>query len=132
MTYLLDNTVNSTVYGNNVQTFYTYDCRARPTRIQTVREGSTLLDLNYTYDGTGNVLSINDESYSYDALNRLTGLDGPWGSITYVYDGVGNRLADVRFGVAAQYTYGSYNRLTQAVLTGFSYDNAGNMVSRYN
>ena len=59
-------------------------------------------------------------------------MNGSWGCITYTYDAVGNRLTDVRFGVPAQYTYGSYNRLTQAVLTGFSYDNAGNMVSRYN
>lgn len=51
---------------------------------------------NYDYDVSGNVTEIDeltpifDKSLEYDALNRLTGAIGQWGSGSYTYDALGN------------------------------------------
>ncbi len=55
---------------------YTCDSRDRPTRILAMEGQTKLLDLNYTYDGTGNVLNIDSESYGYNALNQITSASG--------------------------------------------------------
>lgn len=88
-TYTKDDKIKTLTSGNGIQTTYTYDSRGRPTRIL-IKDGTTTLqDLNYTYSGNGNLLNINSESYSYDDLDRLTSSTGPWGTISYIYDGVG-------------------------------------------
>ena len=129
-TYRLDNALQSISFGNGVLTNYTYDSRDRPTRIKTTKGAETLLDLNYGYDSVENILSINSETYGYDDLDRLTSSNGPWGSIAYTYDSVGNRLTKVEGGNSTSYTYGAYNRLTQAGSTTYSYDNNGNTISK--
>ncbi|MDP3487136.1 MAG: hypothetical protein Q8S19_04285 [Bacillota bacterium] len=53
-------------YNNGITTDYHYDNRGLLSRIQ-----SSVLDLNYTYDANGNVTSLNNETYTYDGLNRL-------------------------------------------------------------
>ncbi|MBI2184787.1 MAG: hypothetical protein HYU39_07510 [Thaumarchaeota archaeon] len=134
-TYTKDNKVKTITYGNGIQTTYTYDLRSRATRIL-VQDGSTTkLDLNYAYKGNGDVESIDDgyaptdETYSYDGLDRLTSSTGPWGTISYTYDQVGNRLTKTE-GSTTSYTYGTYNRLTQAGSTNYTYDNNGNMITK--
>jgi RHS repeat-associated protein len=129
-TYRLDSALQSISFGNSVLTNYTYDSRDRPTRIKTTRGMDTLLDLNYGYDLVGNILTINSETYSYDELDRLVSSTGPWGNITYTYDSVGNRLTKVEGGNQTTYTYGAYNKLTQAGSTTYSYDNNGNTISK--
>ncbi len=77
------------VYGNGVDTAYTYDQKAfRLTQIRTASSpGAPLQSLTYTYDPVGNVCDIHDDaqetfffngqmvapsnSYEYDALYRL-------------------------------------------------------------
>jgi len=128
-TYTLDDKVYTVRYGNGVQTTYSYDVRSRPMRILTKFNSLTLLDLNYTYDGEGNVLSINTETYWYDTLDRLTSSSGPWGSISYTYDAVGNRLTKTEGGTI-NYEYGACNRLTQAGSATYSYDANGNLATK--
>ncbi len=134
-TYTKDDKVKTITYGNGIQTTYTYDSRSRATRIL-VKDGAvTKLDLNYAYTGNGDVQSIDDgiaptdETYGYDGLDRLTSSSGPWGTITYTYDQVGNRLTKTE-GSQTTYTYGSYNRLTQAGSTNYTYDNNGNTMTK--
>lgn len=130
LSYTVDDMVSKITYGDGEVQTYAYDSRDRPTRILD-KYGSTVeLDLNYTYDGTGNVLTENTESYSYDWLNRLTSTTGPWGTITYTYDQVGNRVKMVQDGTPVNYVYGSYNRLSSAGSTTYTYDADGNMVAR--
>ena len=57
----------------------------------------TAMDLQYQYDGLGNVTSITDHQTSgqsktmgYDGINRLTSVSGPWGAGTFIYDALGN------------------------------------------
>lgn len=134
LTYRKDNTVASITYGNGVQTGYSYDRLGRTSRILTRNSTSTLLDLNYAYDANGNLLTLNtnQETYSYDDLNRLTNANGPWGSLTYSYDMVGNRLSESVNGTATTYTLGSYNKLSSAGAVSFTYDANGNRLTATN
>ncbi|MGE3843376.1 MAG: Calx-beta domain-containing protein [Vicinamibacterales bacterium] len=55
--------------------------------------GRSTWQTSYHYDPAGNVDSEGGYSRSYDALNRLTTADGPWGGATWDYDDVGNLAA---------------------------------------
>jgi RHS repeat-associated protein len=97
-------------------TSYTYDSRDR-LLIKTAPEGT----LTYTYDGFGNVATIQSSTangtlltYSYDLLNRLTNaVDRFANSTTYGFDAVGNLQTEVLpNGVTNTYSYNSLNRLT--------------------
>jgi RHS repeat-associated protein len=80
-------------YGNGVRTTYAYDpLTYRLTGLTSVRGGSDLQDLGYTYDPGGNIVEIGDGAqqtvffagqvvtpttrYAYDALHRLTTATG--------------------------------------------------------
>jgi len=133
-------------YGNGTVTAYTYDPLSfRLMRIYTTNAQALLVqDLNYTYDSSGQVLSIKDnvntatQSFTYDALNRLlTAQNGIYGSKTYAYDTIGNiTLKD-----GLTYNYGELNSRTDGSKAGphavtslsdgsiFKYDLNGNMVT---
>ncbi len=68
--------------------------------------------------------------YNYSPVDRLTDAAGPYGTRSYSYDGVGNRVAQDENGNASQYTYGATaNRLYQVTGTdaaSLDYDAAGN------
>lgn len=91
---------------------------------------STLLDLNYTLDNVGNVLGINTESYTYDFLDRLKYSSGPWATLQYGYDAIGNRLWMKEGAANSTYVYGTYNRILSAGSTSYTYDNNGNLRSK--
>ncbi|HEV8714046.1 MAG TPA: SpvB/TcaC N-terminal domain-containing protein [Candidatus Binatia bacterium] len=80
-------------YGNGVRTTYEYDKDTfRLTHIKTLRGGTALQDLRYTYDPAGNITHIRDDAqqtiyfnnavvqphadYTYDAIYRLTKAEG--------------------------------------------------------
>ena len=84
--YTVDDKMQTITFGSGEVATYTYDNRDRPTRILDKIGITKNLDLNYTYDGTGNVLTLNTETYGYDWLDRLTSSSGPWTAITYTYD----------------------------------------------
>ncbi|MDG6906751.1 MAG: RHS repeat-associated core domain-containing protein, partial [Nitrososphaerota archaeon] len=131
-TYTLDGKVSSISYSNGLKTTYTYDSRDRPTRILSMTGGTKLLDLNYTYDGTGNVLSIDSESYTYNALNQIASASGGWGTIQYSYDPAGNMIQKVQGSTTTNYTYASYNRLTSAGNVNYTYNANGDMIGVVN
>jgi RHS repeat-associated protein len=132
ITYRKNSEISQVTYGNGVQTAYSYDQLGRVTRIHTWNSTVTLLDLNYAYDSNGNPTSVNSgqETYGYDELNRLSSANGPFGTITYSYDQVGNRLSEVVNGTGTTYSYGNYNKLLSAGSTTYTYDNNGNMISK--
>jgi RHS repeat-associated protein len=93
----------------------------------------------YGYDANRNLTSITgtntpwySQTFGYDQLNRLTSAAGRYGSITYTYDDVGNRITRNTNGTVETYTYFAGTNSLQAVTGGqnprtFSYDANGNI-----
>lgn len=82
--------------GNGCITYYGYDSKSkRLTSIQTFRDGQTIQDYEYQYDLYSNMTSRDDaktllsECFTYDNLNRLTGVTDNKGSSHFIYDELG-------------------------------------------
>jgi RHS repeat-associated protein len=119
--------MSSLTYGNGIASSISYDNQYRVTSIA----AGTVMNLSYSsYDANGNITGIvnnldaaKNKSYSYDALDRLISATGSWGSLTWTYDSVGNRLTEN----TNSYTYASNtNKLINANGKTFGYDNNGN------
>jgi RHS repeat-associated protein len=108
--------------------------------------GATIVDLKWSYDGAGNILSVVDarpsipsgrdrsEQYGYDNLYRLTGARGAWGQAQWTYSASGNllgRTSNVPGLDAPSMGYGQGagpHALTQLGPRTLRYDAAGRMV----
>src|SRR5581483_2869357 len=112
----------------------TYNSLQQLTRMMTENSGSTIMDMEYDYAHgahNGRVTQIIDrvsmdtQAFTYDSLNRLTGVTSSIGNNeSFTYDGFGN-LTSMGFGnqSPATYTYdGTTNRRTD-----FQYDANGNV-----
>jgi RHS repeat-associated protein len=123
-------------YGNGLRATFTYNSRDRPLTID-VRNGElSYIDLDYTYDNSGNITQLvnswrdanstwhsETESYTYDGLNRLISASCASWSHTYAYDKVGNRTSKD----SVIYTINTVNEVTALSNgTSFTYDDNGN------
>ena len=94
--------------GVGAQRRIDHDLAHRPLRIRV----AGLLDYDYTRDAAGNITAIADlvdaaktRHFVYDDLDRLTGAQGPFGTIGYSYDAIGNRLSKTENAALDLYTY---------------------------
>ena len=106
---------------------------AGPTGAQTV-----FLEKNYSYDGVGNVMQIEDQvnnwqslQMTYDQNYQLFSTTGPWtGDAAARYDPVGNLTSYNSPGKGSlTYTYGADNKLASINSSNFTYDVYGNVTS---
>lgn len=140
-TYGYDNVGNlqNYAYPNGVQTSYAYNALNRLTSMSINSASGTLARYAYTLGPTGNRISVTElngrlVSYAYDNLYRLTNetisgdpMSTNNGSISYVYDPVGNRLSrssTVDLVPSTLSTYDANDRLTSD-----TYDNNGNILA---
>lgn len=72
-----------------------------------------------TYDATGSMTSDGNLRYSYDAGGRLAGASGPFGTASYLYNGIGQRVAKTAAGTTTYYVYDQAGHLLG------EYDGAG-------
>ncbi|MDN2708806.1 hypothetical protein O0880_05145 [Janthinobacterium sp. SUN118] len=140
-------------YKNGTVTKYDQNVRLWPSNFTTEKNGGSIyLNSNYGFDGSGNLTSINDvsdASYNrtlrYDGINRLVGIDGPWGAGTISYSGGGNitrqilgnwnvsyqyqnnRLSSVSGSRNGSYAYDAYGNITAAPGVNYSFDNHSNL-----
>ncbi len=93
---------------------HTYTSRYFPESIRVTSSSSDKLRWDYTTDAVGNVTSIEQlapaptvtRTYAYqDFAYFLSQGDGPWGTLSWSYDKIGNRLSETRSGVTDAYTY---------------------------
>jgi len=114
--------IASSTFGNGISEQWTFDTSYRAKSIVDTLSGSKVQSLSYTYDNADNVTAIadavnaaNGQTFKYDLLNRLTSATsgtGGYGTLTYTYDNVGNRLTQVLNGATTTYAYTSgTNRL---------------------
>lgn len=141
------------VYGNGVQTTVGLNNRQWPASMR-ISKGTDLMNSSYRYDEVGNVASMGDSvdgsygrSMTYDGLDRLTGVSGPWGdgfigydmrgnitsqnlgplSLTYTYDLTTQRLTSVSGSKSYSVAYDALGNVTNTGAMGFNYDAASNM-----
>jgi RHS repeat-associated protein len=125
--------------GNGIVNTVAYNDVEQPTH---VASSGGVVDLTYTYDDAGNVTGIADPrpgqtaTFTYGVLNRLATADGPWGSLGYQYDAVGNRTASaLTVGNTTTSTLYAYSATTDRLLSaitgqqyeGFSHDDNGRL-----
>jgi RHS repeat-associated protein len=102
--------------------------------IKTFKSGGSpvLQDVKHTWDAGGNlaqrqdVLAAETETFTYDFLDRLTSVSGPY-SESYAYNQIGNIVT--KNGVS--YNYGTKpHAVTSVGSASYVYDNNGNMTAR--
>ncbi len=141
-------------YANGVQTDIDLNNRNWPST-QTIAKGTRFFDTAYGYEGNGNVSSIFDaiegtysRSMAYDGVDRLTNVNGPWGtglvsydgggnilgqslgstfSMGYTYDSVTNRLLSTVGSKVYTFAYDAYGNVTGNGFTSFAYNDASQM-----
>ena len=89
--------LKSLTYGNGVTETRGFDTSYRPTGVADTGS-SALSSLSYTLDAADNVSSIadnvssaNNQSFTYDGLDRLLTATGPYGALSWTLNSVGAR-----------------------------------------
>lgn len=89
--------------------------------------------MTYSYDAVGNLTQRADgitETFTYDALNRVTGVGSSTGTRVYAYDSIGNITSKSDVGA---YSYGAkphaVTSTTGTVNSAYTYDTNGNMLT---
>ena len=118
---------------NGTQATYAFDSAGQVTAINwTGPGGAAVSSFAYTYDAAGNKTRVVDaggtSTFTYDALDRLTGTTYPLaGTTTYAYDPAGNRTSMTVNGVVTSYSYNAGNQQVAAGSNAVTWDAAGNM-----
>jgi hypothetical protein len=55
-------------------------------------------------------------TFTYDSRTRLKTATGPWGSLSWPYDAIGNRTLQTKNSVDTSYTYTTANRLDHTTI----------------
>lgn len=111
--------------GNGLRAALTFDQDYQLTNIQASNGTTAVQNLVNGFDPSGNITSITDslapsrsQTVTYDDLNRIATANGAYGSQSYRYDLVGNRLSRAANGSTDAYTYSATsNRLTSVTST---------------
>ena len=96
-------------------------------------DDNTLLNVSYTYDDVGNILTMTlgdvTYNYTYDSLNQLIRVTDGTNVETYTYDNAGNITSKTINGVTYDYVYGNSDwkdLLTEYDGDSITYDAIGN------
>ena len=128
-----------------------YDTAYRAKSLRRTTLDSSLMDITFEHDASGDILAMNDnvrpersQSFTYDALSRLTSAEnmgtGGYGVISYGYNAGGDRIERNYTPIDGTQETALYNyeagtaRLTDITQAGstlrlFGYDNSGSVVS---
>lgn len=129
------------VYGNGVVTEYTHEAHSmRLASAATFDSNDALIaDKSYFWDENGQIAQIlddvyqdQDQSFTYDRLNRLVYAQGVYGSRAYSYDAAGNMLekGDKLFEDFTGFRLDSGFDAASGRSLHYSYDANGNQVAR--
>jgi RHS repeat-associated protein len=79
---------------------------------------SSVDGVTYTYDNNGNLLNDGVNAYEYDSANRLISFTNATTTVTYRYNGLGDRLQETVNGITTTFTMDLNAGLTQALSDG--------------
>jgi len=142
----ISNLVTSLTHGNGLVTSATYDQDYRLSGLNVKNGAAFISNLAYAYaDGinlagiTDGVTPANSVTLTYTPANRLASAVGPWGTESFTYDAVGNRLNDnVTSGSTTTTRLAAYraasNRISSlnqnaATWRTYAYDGVGNITT---
>jgi RHS repeat-associated protein len=125
--------VASFTFGNGITDTRTYDLDYRMTEVKDVATGS-ILDLTNAYDADNNVHTItdavtpaNNQTLTWDAIDRLKTATGIYGTISSVnFDSNSNRLA---YGATSYTVPSTSNKMSAAGGSAVGYSSTGNIAS---
>jgi YD repeat-containing protein len=143
-TYRLDGLLSTQSFPSSITETLGYDAAKRPISISLGVAGT----ISQAFDRAGNITADgrslagitgdaggNTQSFSYDALHRLTGSTGLAASRSYQYDLDGNRTRRVEGTVTTDYLYDRADQLQSqtigATTRTFDYDRYGNLTSSW-
>jgi RHS repeat-associated protein len=142
ISYRPNGPIAAMTYGDTYMQTRTYDTSYRLTGIKDAKTTTVLRNWTYGYNARDNLTAISDlqttannETFGYTTREHLSSATGPYGSLGFTYDGVGNRVTSVVGTATDTYTYPSTsNRLSGINLaTGgtraYTYDGAGNVLT---
>ena len=135
--------ISQFTYGNGHQFTQTLNSRQQIASMRAQKGSTRAMYFTFGYDKNNRITSINDyavsgrnRTFSYDALGRLIGSNGPWGSGSFVYDPLGNLRRKSLGSHVVQLQYDGNNRVSRvhdsAAAGGwrnYAYDQRGNTVS---
>jgi RHS repeat-associated protein len=122
--------------GNGTYTTYAYGSIGELLTVtHHAPDDSVNAAITYSYDSFGRISGINgpdgQSTYVYDALSQLIEAHLPGNRvITYAYDANGNRLSVTDTGVTSDYTTNNLNQVTAAGSVTYTYDADGNILTR--
>ncbi|MDB5337904.1 MAG: repeat-associated core domain protein, partial [Planctomycetaceae bacterium] len=128
--------LNSETYGNGATTTYGFDANGQVGTIIHRNAGNTILArFDYVYDALGRPVKLTtldgETDYVYDLASQLIEVDLPGGRvIKYDYDAAGNRISVNDNGVITNYETNDLNQYSDSGDATFTYDGAGNMLTR--
>jgi RHS repeat-associated protein len=132
ISYIPFGPVSGLTYGNGLNQALGFDLLYRPANIS----AGSVYSVDFTKDAAGNITAITDnlnplksQTFGYDDLYRITDATGVFGTMTYAYDNVGNRLTRTHDGTTESYAYVPGTSLLSDVNgTAFGYDTNGNTI----
>ncbi len=100
-------------------------------RLKDVSSTATLFDRQYSYNPTNQIGQIAEltqiKNFTYDIVERLTGMTNGSANESYTFNGVGNRTASHR---SASYGYQPFNKIASTATATMRYDSNGNVVQK--
>ncbi len=126
--------------NNGVYTTYLYDTVGQMLSLKNYNSSAVLLSsYDYTYDSVGlrTTMATQDGTwtYGYDSIGRLLSaqfssinVDIADQSLSYSYDGMGNRTQVVDNGLTTSYITNNMNQYTQVGDVAYTYDSDGNLI----
>lgn len=153
LSYWPSGQVGTINFSNGTSSSYGQNSRLWPSAFTAQKAGSaTYVNSGYAYDNVGNLKTISDSvdgnfsrSMSYDGIDRLTSVSGPWGSGSITYSGSGNitrqslgafslnygyannRLSNVSSSLSRSYSYDGYGNITGDSVNTYAYDDHSNL-----
>ena len=137
--YLPFGPMTSLTYGNGLNATNDFD---QDYRLASQSIGN-VFSQTYGYDLVNNITTItdtltpaNDQTFVYDALDRLETADGNYGSLSYTYDPVGNRTSETNPTGTNTYSYDTTSQQLDSITgntnSSLSYDANGNLITQDN